>query len=436
MNYKNAIFRVVMIAGVAVFTSLQGYAQIDAYNETMENPLEVYIDAMSFSTGDTANGRLDVYVQVGYDQLTFIRSKQSYTAECEITIDVLDEQDQLVVEKTWTDRAATDTFEVSVSPQYFMMSERSVTLLPGIYTLKINYLDLESKRGIKETRKIRIPDYAHQKTELSDIMIISKMTKEGEKRIVTPNISGNVSNLEGGFYLFFEYYPAANHDSVEFQYSLINAKRETIYTRSNIEPAEKRGMQVFIKIDSIDVPAGEYTLNLESHPRLKEKAPAFVSLSQRQITLHWKGIPLSVSDLDEAIKQLRYISRESELDSLLEAPTLSEKQTRFKEFWKKRDPSPDTPKNELMEEYYRRVAFTNKRFTRYRPGWKTDMGMIFIIFGPPNTVDRHPFEMDSKPYEIWTYFDIRQSILFVDETGFGDYRLQNLDWELQRRLPH
>ena len=58
------------------------------------------------------------------------------------------------------------------------------------------------------------------------------------------------------------------------------------------------------------------------------------------------------------------------------------------------------------------------------------MGMIYIVLGPPDNVDRHPFEYDSKPYEIWYYYDINRSFYFLDETGFGDYRLlnRNYDW--------
>jgi GWxTD domain-containing protein len=407
MKSITGIWRIILIAGIVACMTMSGYGQIEGYSESMEEPLEVHIDAISFSTGDSTNARLDVYIQVGYDQLSFIRSKQSYVAQYEVTVGVYDEQEKLVIEKIWNDRAMTDSFDVSISPQYYVMSEKSVLLQPGMYTLKIVYLDLESKRGMKETRKILIPDYVHRLTEISDIMLISKLTKDGERRVITPNISGNVGNLEGGFSIFFEFYPVGKSDSVEFVYSFINTAKETVYSGSSQEGVQKQGMQVFIKIDSIDIAPGEYTLQVVSRTHGADKTGEVVSTSHRQVSMRWKGVPLAINDLDEAIKQLRYIAKDADLDSLLEATTLN----------------------------YRRVAFTNKRFTRYRPGWKTDMGMIYIIFGPPNTVDRHPFEMDSKPYEIWTYYDIRQSLIFIDETGFGDYRLQNLDWELWRRVP-
>jgi GWxTD domain-containing protein len=113
-----------------------------------------------------------------------------------------------------------------------------------------------------------------------------------------------------------------------------------------------------------------------------------------------------------------------------------EKLKRFKAFWKSKDPSPNTVDNEVLNEYYRRVSYANKHFKNYLPGWKSDMGMIYIVLGPPDNVERHPFEYDSKPYEIWDYYSINQRFYFVDETGFGDYKLLNFnygDWYRYRQ---
>jgi GWxTD domain-containing protein len=140
-----------------------------------------------------------------------------------------------------------------------------------------------------------------------------------------------------------------------------------------------------------------------------------------------------VNDLDLAITQLRYIARDEELTSLEEAQTTEEKQDVFMEFWKKRDPNPNTPRNERMEEYYRRVAYADKEFSHHLEGWRTDMGMVFIIFGRPDDVDRHPFDVNEKPYEIWRYYGINYEFVFIDQSGFGDYRLITPIWEAWKR---
>jgi GWxTD domain-containing protein len=143
------------------------------------------------------------------------------------------------------------------------------------------------------------------------------------------------------------------------------------------------------------------------------------------------GFPSTIVDLDKAIEQMSYIAGGSVISEIEEGETFQEKLRRFKSYWKTKDPSPNSEHNEMLTEYYRRIAYANTNFKHYFDGWKTDMGMIYIVLGPPNNVERHPFDIESKPYEVWDYYDINKRFVFVDQTGFGDYRLLNQqygDW--------
>jgi len=88
------------------------------------------------------------------------------------------------------------------------------------------------------------------------------------------------------------------------------------------------------------------------------------------------------------------------------------------------DPNQETQKNELMDEYFLRVNYANENFSTLSvDGWLTDRGRIFIKFGQPDDIERHPFEIDSVPYEVWRYYSVRKIFVFIDRTGFGDYYL-------------
>ena len=144
-------------------------------------------------------------------------------------------------------------------------------------------------------------------------------------------------------------------------------------------------------------------------------------------------MPASAKDLDNAIMQMKWIAEKSFIRKLREMPE-DEKKNRFMEFWKNSDPSPDTPENELMEEYYSRVAFANENFGQFRDGWDSDRGMVYIILGPPDSVERHPFEYGTKPYEVWYYQQFNRSLIFIDETGFGEYRLRSNFWDIVNQI--
>lgn len=222
------------------------------------------------------------------------------------------------------------------------------------------------------------------------------------------------------FHIFYEIYNHGKPDSIRLTASVLDTKDREMLKVDTLVYADSGRSEMFMRIANSTLVVGDYKLvvvasNLHESAVLSEVARAFV--------VRWRGMPMSTSSLDLAIEELKYIARDVEYDSLREAKSTEDKQRLFLAFWKKRDPNPNTPRNEKMEEYYSRIDFANKHFSHYRAGWKSDMGLVYVILGPPSYVDRHPFDMDSKPYEVWSYYDINQTFVFVDETGFGDYRL-------------
>jgi GWxTD domain-containing protein len=114
----------------------------------------------------------------------------------------------------------------------------------------------------------------------------------------------------------------------------------------------------------------------------------------------------------------------------------SEERDKFVEqFWLRRSPTPNGIENKFKEEHYRRIAFANIHFASGKPGWKTDRGRIYIVYGAPDQVDSHPVGGASgfaKPTEEWRYQVIREhgvdrkdvEMQFVDVCSCGDYQLQ------------
>ena len=80
----------------------------------------------------------------------------------------------------------------------------------------------------------------------------------------------------------------------------------------------------------------------------------------------------------------------------------------------------------FKQEYLKRVAYANANFNIMgRPGYVTDRGRVYIMYGPPDDYDRHPNETQLRPYEIWTYNNIQGGVLFafVQRSSTGDYEL-------------
>ena len=132
-------------------------------------------------------------------------------------------------------------------------------------------------------------------------------------------------------------------------------------------------------------------------------------------------------DHAEFVDKTRYIMTDKEKRIFLELPT-AEKEAWIEEFWKRRDPTPDTEENELKMEYFNRLEQASEMFkTEPRPGWMTDRGRIFILFGPP--MDKISYPQGGDPYnrcrEIWYYGAF--PVVFIDETCTGQYKLVSYD---------
>jgi len=140
-------------------------------------------------------------------------------------------------------------------------------------------------------------------------------------------------------------------------------------------------------------------------------------------------------------KDVTYIITDEERKAFKKLATDDERERFIEEFWRRRDPDPDTDENEFKEEYYERIAYANEHFASGIPGWKSDRGRIWIMYGKPDGRETHPMggsydrpsyegggSTSTYPFETWFYRYLPGvgsgiEIEFVDPTGSGEYRL-------------
>jgi GWxTD domain-containing protein len=140
-------------------------------------------------------------------------------------------------------------------------------------------------------------------------------------------------------------------------------------------------------------------------------------------------------------EEVPYIISDEERAAFLQLTTNEEREQFIEAFWQRRDPTPDTVENEFKEEHYRRIAYANEKFASGIPGWKTDRGRIYIIWGKPDEIDAHPTggnynrpesegggSTTTYPWEDWRYrymegIGSNITIEFVDPTSTGEYHM-------------
>ena len=410
----------ILLIIVSFFLIQTIYAQVEIADQpdaTRSLP-KFYQDILNFYSPDSATTRVDVFIQVPYNQIQFVKSDKGFTASYTVTISVFNEnRERLVVEKVWNEEVNEKDFEQTNSQNNYNLSFKSFYLSPGSYTIRSSVEDKESKKEYSIENPFIVKSL-EEPPALSDVIFIAKMSNTDDAKKILPNVSGNVATQKGGVPVFFEAYSDSARE-MRLEYIITNDKEDIIFQSNEAQHLDSGKTQIFHTIKDSSISLGKYLLTIS----LLNNKGVVVASTNKGFYSKWSGVPTTIQDLDLAIDQLVYIASQSELDYIRDAKSKEEKTKRYIEFWKKKDPSPSTDDNEVFNEYYRRIQYANEHFSHYVKGWKTDRGMVFILLGAPNNVDRHPFDVDSKPYEIWQYYQMNKQFIFMDETGFGDYRL-------------
>ncbi|HUI30984.1 MAG TPA: GWxTD domain-containing protein [Candidatus Acidoferrales bacterium] len=407
----------------AIWLLLSGaaFAQVEMQQSFTYVAPHFYFDALNFKSDD-GKSRMDFYFQMPYDDIQFVKAGNEFLASYEISLQLIDDDGNRALEETWSERPVCQSFDETTSHTIYSSAEKQFIVRPGAYTLKITVTDSETQKSYAAQRGFRARNYADSLQSLSDIMLLKSSTFFNGKRTIIPNVDENVISQSDSFPIFYEVYFPKPEDSAFATTEISDKKNGTIYSVSRWITGKNRVERVVAEIPKDSIPMGLYKLSVTLFASAEKESPV-VATASRFFTIHFPDLPLTITDLDKAADEMMYIANGSTIDSIKSAPDMFIKEKRFLDFWQKYNPNKSSKDLRVMDEYFNRVAYANEHFTHYFQGWKTDMGMIYIIFGPPSSVDRHPFEVDSKPYEVWDYYYRNRQIVFVDETGFGDYRL-------------
>lgn len=391
----------------------------------------------------SAAARIDLYTKIGYPFLRFVNGPNGFEAKYEVMVDVfeMDERDRprnLVQNPIWDRTVTTDIYASTQDRRNVDKVTHTISLEPGRYLMQFQVEDQETNESFVQEVITTIRDF-DKSISVSDLILLDSYVPE--ENSINPRINARFGTGTLTVQFFYDIYAEASQ-SVQITRSLVRTQKNTpIIQRILGKPvgqseAEEGGGEISFSHEEIsilragsnpiiaeiplsDMQAGEYTLRVE----IADEAGRVLDVAEKVISAEWSGLAAHLDDFDKAIDQLHYIADASELRHIRQGEGQVEQLTRFNDFWRKRDPTPGTDRNEKMEEYYYRINYANRQYGQSSEGWKTDRGQVVVLFGEPDHVERHPYSYNTKPYEVWYYHRIGRQYIFIDETGLGDYRL-------------
>ena len=389
-----------------------------------------YLDPLVFNSKDSVNARLDLYVELPLENIQFKRNQATdrYDAFIDYVIAIRNSKGAIVYNNSFSETMSNTEIEQKRVQEKNVYAVKQFYLLPGTYSLNFLLKDKNNQKEYSKEYSLEVKDFSKGKVNFSDIMLVGDYKEDAEgKKEISPLVNCNVGNLKD-FFLFFEVYNKADSTIQKtYVYKILDEKNKPLIEGTYNYYLDSGTNKKIEKINTNLLIIGNYKFEIT------DKSSNEI-VATKNFFYRWDFLPVSLNNLDLAISQLQYIASSDELSKIKKAKTKEEREREFLKFWKDLDPTPNTPRNEIMVEYYNRIKIANERYSHYVDGWKTDMGMVYIIYGNPSNIERHPFESNAKPYEIWEYYDNKRRFIFIDETGFGDYRLATPIWDERTKL--
>lgn len=442
---------VLRLLAMAAFVSVASEAAAQA---VFVPDFDVETTTRRVETPDGPQARLDVYTAVPNTSLRFLARQNGFAASYAVTVEVytLDAAGQpegLVVSRTFERDVTAPDYTATQDADTEDRAVQTLDVPPGRYVVEVAVEDGSSGRSFTQQLGHVVRAVGDGRVQLSDPLLLSAY--DPEAGLSTPIVGGAVSTELDAFWIAYDIYSEAPaevqvtyvvteqnrvRERPSFQQLLGLAPREQADLGTPVAVSEGLSVEAgrtpaAFRIDAGDLEVGDYALTV----RLETFEGLALAEAEKRFSVRWMGLDSQIADLDQAIEQLRYVAKEDEYQSIRRAGTPEQQAQMFLDFWRDRDPTPGTPRNEEMEQFYFRVAHANEHYGRFRnSGWNTDRGEVFIRFGEPDFVENHPFNYGTKPYQIWEYSRVGRRFIFVDDNGMGDFRLLVPIWDDRTRM--
>ena len=403
--------------------------------------------------GDDEHLYVEVYYSFDVTALKYIESQGVYRSETIISVMFKrSADDSIVARQAWRiPFSVTDTLMLTNSRSY--VDVFGFMLKPDVYRIYLVAQDVNSVDGRDSISfPIDLKQLPQANISVSDVELASSiisMERDSTNRFYknTFEVKPNPSKLFGEHQPVLFYYLEA--------YNLLKNKSEKYFSKAvvtnavgkevvNHEKMKRRVNNSNVEVGMVKVNAlrtGVYTFTYS----IIDSVDNSVVSASKKFFIYNPSLPvdtlvsplglsvdaseyaaMSEEELDKEFEQSRYVAMRDETEQYGKLKGVDAKRKAMFDFWISRDEDKSTPINETKLEYFRRITVVNNQYkTGFREGWKTDRGRVFVIYGPPDEIERHANETDVKPYEVWYYNSIQGGVQFIfgDRTGFSDYIL-------------
>ncbi len=359
-------------------------------------------------------GRVVCFAEVRYRDIQFVKTDDGYEAVLEFTFSIYQKDNREPLKLTDRKKVLrVGHFQETLDRQKTVRLVENFDVPYGHYVTRVVVRDRNARSMGIASESIEVVDLYNNLLISRPILMWDSVTtfdpdqmvpfqnRRYEKDVFALVVVGGIDPKE----------------KYKIHYRLEDTRGQMIYERTlNLKPSGR------VNFVSLRIPVSKLALGKTN---ILVTAEQFGRRVASRLTLYsslGRGTEVA-QNIDSYIEPMRYIMPSDEWKKLRDANP-EERKKLFNEFWKKRDPDPNDEVNPLMEEFFFRVQEANQKFSwGTEEGWETDRGRIYIIYGPPDSIERQRSPRSGITYEIWRYYNIGRQFVFEDRYNNGNYRL-------------
>ena len=368
-----------------------------------------------------AEGRpaMAVSVAVAYQNLQWIRLQNPHpsgrhAAGIEISVSFQPHASGTLRGDVWERRLVVGSFAATRAGRALLVERRTFDIPPGRYRASVRVRDLNAEIESSADQMIPIPDFSKVPVGFADL-VLGVVDSSGSFQPKDTRDYGSEVRWLAARTTLFDRRDGAWPREYRFGYRIVDDVGAHLVEGVSRVTLSRSADPVIIRPPTTDLFIGSYSFEVElAEGRSRWRV-------DRTFNVEESGPPRGAA-LERLFEPLTYIGRAEEIRQIRDADS-TRQVANWEEFWARRDPTPDTPRNEALIEFIRRVRHAERHFQGYGPGWRSDMGRIYIRHGPPDQVESRAAGSEMPQLEIWYYHNPVRTFVFGDREGFGRYAL-------------
>ncbi len=394
--------------------------------------LGLLLDWADFKGDSVDKTWLEVYTSLRREEFAFVHDSANltYAGTLYFKMQILSENDSIIDSLSYSTPIKIPDNELTTK-QFRIINIYQFEIPAGNYT--VFAIACDPIKNVCDTAKmnISVANYWKKDYGISGIMLSYTAAATTDNSIYNrlgvkmyPNPSGTFDlNSLIAYYYVEVYLPENVEKTLGISAKILQS--DTLFRKFEPQWQHFAGSGGYIGGFSIaGIPDGYYTLDIELID-----SSGIISFSHKNFSVAKKPQKLLSTvtpEMGENMRDILYYLLTPEQIHQFDQLSPPEKMNFWRKFWASKDLTPETPENEFMEQYLARWNYANRIFAEGNTeGWRTDQGRIYIIYGPPDNIERHTIELSTNSWEMWTYFEKNYFFIFADVLNSGIMKLVN-----------